>query len=415
MESIVRDILVDQMMQNNFFTDAQHGFVPGRSCMTQLLVVMEEWTRSLQEGEPLDVIYLDFRKAFDTVPHMRLLRKLERYGVGGRLRDWIADFLAGRKQRVVINGKFSTWQEVKSGIPQGSVLGPILFVIYINDLPEVVSCAVKIFADDSKLYNRVKHSSGQESLQQDLEAAGVWSEKWQLLFNVGKCKVLHLGRSNPRTTYVLGAQNIEETTEEKDLGVLVDNQLSFHAHTVKASNKGNQMLGLINRTFYNLDAQTVPTLFKTMVRPHLEYGNIIWGPHFILDQIRIEKVQRRATKLVKDLRDLPYSERLKRLRLPSLQYRRQRGDMIQVYKFLTGKERVQADTFFERAENTTTRGHSLKLKIPLAKSRLRAQVFSTRVANNWNSLPEKVVSSKTVNEFKNQLDKHWSHLKYEHA
>ncbi|KAI8480560.1 hypothetical protein Bbelb_416830 [Branchiostoma belcheri] len=410
MESIIRDKLVEHMMEFNLFTDAQHGFVPGRSCMTQLLVVMEEWTRLLQEGKPLDVVYLDFRKAFDTVPHVRLLRKLERYGVGGNIRNWVEDFLRLRKQRVVVNGQFSSWREVKSGIPQGSVLGPILFVIYINDLPEAVASGIKIFADDSKLYKTVHDKTGEDALQQDLNTVGEWSQAWQLLFNVTKCKVLHLGRTNQKNSYSLGGQTIEETVEEKDLGVTIDNQLSFHSHTAKAANKGNQVLGLIKRTFYNLDKDTVPTLFKTMVRPHLEYGNVIWGPHYSLDQQKVEAVQRRATKLVSGLRELPYSERLKRLRLPSLGYRRRRGDMIQVFKFLTGQERVQADNFFELAGGTT-RGHNFKLKVPLAKSRSRQHVFSVRVIKDWNSLPPTVVSSETVNQFKTRLDRHWEHLK----
>ncbi|XP_019641718.1 PREDICTED: uncharacterized protein LOC109483174 [Branchiostoma belcheri] len=149
-----------------------------------------------------------------------------------------------------------------------------------------------------------------------------------------------------------------------------------------------------------------------MVRPHLEYGNVIWGPHYSLDQQKVEAVQRRATKLVSGLRELPYSERLKRLRLPSLGYRRRRGDMIQVFKFLTGQERVQADNFFELAGGTT-RGHNFKLKVPLAKSRSRQHVFSVRVIKDWNSLPPTVVSSETVNQFKTRLDRHWEHLKYE--
>ncbi|KAI8508803.1 hypothetical protein Bbelb_139020 [Branchiostoma belcheri] len=343
---------------------------------------MEEWTRLLQEGKPLDVVYLDFRKAFDTVPHVRLLRKLERYGVGGNIRNWVEDFLRLRKQRVVVNGQFSSWREVKSGIPQGSVLGPILFVIYINDLPEAVASGIKIFADDSKLYKTVHDKAGEDALQQDLNTVGEWSQAWQLLFNVTKCKVLHLGRTNLKNSYT------------------------------KAANKGNQVLGLIKRTFYNLDKDTVPTLFKTMVRPHLEYGNVIWGPHYSLDQQKVEAVQRRATKLVSGLRELPYSERLKRLRLPSLGYRRRRGDMIQVFKFLTGQERVQADNFFELAGGTT-RGHNFKLKVPLAKSRSRQHVFSVRVIKDWNSLPSTVVSSETVNQFKTRLDRHWEHLKYE--
>ncbi|KAI8500844.1 hypothetical protein Bbelb_216620 [Branchiostoma belcheri] len=415
MESIIRDSLVDHMMRNSLFTDAQHGFVPGRSCMTQLLVCTEAWTRSLQEGNPVDVIYLDFKKAFDTVPHKRLISKMERYGVGGNVCAWIEDFLSNRKQRVVVNNQSSSWKDVKSGIPQGSVLGPILFVIYINDLPESVSCAVKIFADDSKLYGNVKQSNSIEAIQGDLNEVDKWSKLWQLQFNVGKCKVLHLGRSNGKAEYTLGGQKIMETEEEKDLGVIVDNKLTFHSHTARAANKGNQLLGLIKRSFYNLDEHTIPILYKTMVRPHLEYGNVIWGPHFSMDQSKLEKVQTRATRLVPGLALLPYSERLKKLRIPSLQYRRKRGDMIQVFKIVTGQERVRADVFFSFLDSRTTRGHKYKLKVPLAKARVRGQVFSTRIVKDWNSLPEWVVNSKTVNQFKTNLDKHWMHLVFKHV
>ena len=163
--SIVRDQLVEHMMLHNLFCDAQHGFVPRRSCITQFLVTMELWSEILDSGTPIDAIYLDFRKAFDTVPHQRLTRKLKAYGVTGKPLRWIRDFLTGRKQRVVVNGKLSTWADILSGIPQGSVLGPILFVILINDLPDVVRSTVKIFADDTKLFHAVRsliHSTGKE-------------------------------------------------------------------------------------------------------------------------------------------------------------------------------------------------------------------------------------------------------------
>ena len=156
--------------------------------MTQLLVVMEEWSQLLDQGLPVDAIYLDFRKAFDTVPHQRLLRKLEAYGIRGKLLNWIEAFLVGRKQSVVINGTKSSLTDVKSGIPQGSVLGPLLFVVFINDMSSGVTSACKLFADDSKIYGPVSTEVGIQAIQKDLTQLVGWSEKWQMGHNVDKCK-----------------------------------------------------------------------------------------------------------------------------------------------------------------------------------------------------------------------------------
>jgi len=412
LESIIRDILVDHFMVNNLFTDSQHGFVPKRSCTTQLLDVMNDWSLSLERGESVDSVYLDFRKAFDSVPHQRLLVKLKAYGIDGTLLTWMRDFLHQRRQRVVINGSQSPWCEVTSGIPQGSVLGPTLFVVYINDLPDVITSTVKIFADDSKIYRPICSHADQVALQRDLCAVEHWSEIWQLPFNAGKCKILHLGSKNQRAKYTLGGHELEQTRVEKDLGLAVDDQLKFHVNTAAAALKGNQVLGLVKRAFTNLDESSVPILYKCMVRPHLEYANVVWGPHFSTDQKIIERVQHRATRLVPSLKGMPYSSRLRKLKLPTLKYRRERGDMIQLYKIMTKKERIDPESFFELANLDKTRGHCFKIKVPLARSNVRRQSFSARTVRLWNSLPEEVVTANSVNAFKTMLDKFWEHKRY---
>ena len=169
MEKMIRDKLVNHMERNNLFTKSQHGFVSGRSCTTQFLEFMEEATQALDRGEDVDVIYLDFAKAFDKVPHKRLLRKLSGYGIKGKVCNWIKEFLSNRKQRVVINWTKSEWRKVTSGIPQGSVLGPILFLIFINDMPEVLNCCIKLFADDAKLYSPIKEENDRIRMQVGLK------------------------------------------------------------------------------------------------------------------------------------------------------------------------------------------------------------------------------------------------------
>ena len=410
LEGFVRDRLMDHLTETGQLHDAQHGFLRGRSCATQLLASLEDWTQLMEKKEPVDIAYLDFRKAFDSVPHQRLLQKLYDLGIRGALLKWIEAFLTGRRQQVVVNGAKSDPTPVRSGIPQGSVLGPTLFVIFVNDLPECAKCHIKLFADDAKLYTGLRQAGAldQSQMQADLGALANWSATWSLPFNQQKCKVLHLGARNPRLEYSLLGVPIMHVPEEKDLGVVIDEQLKFKKQAATAISKANQILGIIRRSFELLDIQTLPLLFKTLVRPHLEYGNIIWGPFNKEDQRLVERVQRRATRLVPDVRHLPYQERLCKLQLPSLLYRRRRGDVIMMYMLMNGHLNLNKEDFIQAAPSAGTRGHPLKLAKPRAETRTRRNHWSVRVINDWNSLPEDVVLSPSTNTFKNRLDDHWS-------
>lgn len=410
LESIIRDHLLDHFSSTGLLHKAQHGFLPRRSCTSQMMEAVEDWSAAIETGDPVDVAYLDFAKAFDSVPHQRLLSKLWSYGVRGKLLEWIRAFLVGRRQRVVIQGSKSVWVPVTSGIPQGSVLGPTLFTIFVNDVPTQVTNSVMLFADDTKLYCR---APGTARLQDDIDALMRWSEKWLLSFNVSKCRVMHIGSRNPGLSYSLGGTAIEAASEEKDLGIIVDYQLKFHRQTAVAVSKASQMLAVVRRAFANIDGTTLPLLYKTMVRPFLEYGNTIWGPFSKTDQKQLERVQRRATRMVKDIKHRPYQERLRTLGLPSLYYRRRRGDMVTVYQLLHGGIDVPPERFLTRNESESTRGHSWKLRKPRAETLTRRNVFSTRIVNDWNSLPESVVSAETVNGFKTQLDRHWRNIMFE--
>ena len=412
LETLIRDCLMTHLMTEGLLHSDQHGFRPRKSCSSQLLEVLQDWSCSVEHGESVDVLYLDFRKAFDAVPHQRLLRKVESYGISGSLKRWIAAFLQDRSQQVVVRGHSSQWTSVSSGVPQGSVLGPVLFIIYINDLPEVVSSSIKIFADDTKIYRNVSPVSGHMELQADLEAVASWSAKWQLPFNVTKCKSLHVGSQNPCHIYRMGDTNLDQALMEKDLGIHIDSELKFRKQAAAAAAKGNQLLALIKRSFMYISVDTLPVLYKTLVRPHLEYGNLIWGPFNRADQKLIERVQRRATRLVPEIKGLPYPERLRRLGLPSLYYRRRRGDMIAMYQVFNGGMDIQPDEFFSLAPSVGTRGHSMKLRKPQAHSRVRRCTFAVRAINDWNGLPPSVILAPSLNQFKAQIDNHWNRLLY---
>ena len=358
MESIVRDHMLKHLMDNNLLCDNQHGFVPKRDCMSQLLVCLEEWTQQLEDRETIDIIYTDFMKAFDSVAHKRLLVKLRNLGFEGDILKWIESLLTNRIQSVKINDSTSKWSKVLSGIPQGSVIGPLLFIIFINDMPKIIKNSCKLFADDCKVYGG--SSRNNSSLQTDLDSMYNWSKTWQLPFNVTKCKRMHLGKKNELTEYIMGNHQLEETTNEKDLGVYIDNDLKFHLHASKAIKKANRILGTIKNSCSSRDKTFICNLYKTMVRPHLEYGNSIWGPFYKKDIEGVERVQRRATKMAMGLHNTPYQKRLEILKLPSLVYRRRRGDMIQLYKLVNGLYRLELNELVTRA-NSRTRGHQFKL------------------------------------------------------
>lgn len=410
MEKIVRDKVVTHMIANELFTPHQHGFISGRSTVTQLLETIEYWSESLDNGIGVDVAYLDFQKAFDSVPHQRLLRKVNSYGICGEVYNWIEAFLADRKQCVVVNGVKSEWSDVTSGIPQGSVLGPILFTIFINDMPGQTVCPIKLFADDAKIYQRVESVEDCQQIQQDLNKLQEWANKWQLKFHPKKCTILRVGTGHPEYKYYMmdGDTQVElsMTDCEKDLGVYVDDELKFEYHIETVVKKANQMTGLLWRTFEYMDATMFNTLYKSMIRSHLEYAAPVWSPYTWKMAEEIEKVQRRATKRVPGLADLSYEERLRKLGLPTMVFRRLRGDLINTFKYLSGI--YQVTPCLPPVDNSSrTRGHDKKLKKQHAHTDKRRFFFTQRVGDWWNSLPEEVVNAPSVNAFKNRLDHHF--------
>ena len=219
LETNIRDHMMDFLIKHKLINPSQHGFLKARSCLTNVLCFFEEINKWVDEGSPVDVIYLDFQKAFDKVPHQRLLLKLKSHGMGNSIINWIEQWLNDRRQRVVVDGEVSSWKPVLSGVPQGSVLGPILFLVYINDLEEGVTGNILKFADDTKLFRKTKEIGDKQKLQDDIDKLVRWSEKWQMLFNFGKCKCLHTGPGNTGMNYEMGGSILSKTVKEKDLGV----------------------------------------------------------------------------------------------------------------------------------------------------------------------------------------------------
>ena len=346
LETIIRDHMMDFLIKHKLINPSQHGFLKAKSCLTNLLCFLEEITKWVDDGSPVDVIYLDFQKAFDKVPHQRLISKLKSHGMGNSIINWIEQWLPDRRQRVVVDGEVSSWKPVLSGVPQGSVLGPILFLVYINDLEEGVSGKILKFADDTKLFRKVKEIEDNFFLQDDIDKLVKWSEKWQILFNFGKCKCLHTGSGNTGMNCEMGGTILSKTVKEKVLEVTMNANMKLSKLCRIAACKGNQVLGMIRRNITYKEKSLIIPLYKAIVRPHLEYCIQAWNPHLRKDVKTLEKIKRRATKLIPELRDLTYEERLKECGLTTLETRRIMGDQIEVFKILNGYENIDSNIFF---------------------------------------------------------------------
>ena len=286
-------------------------------------------------------------------------------------------------------------------------MGPVLFLIYINDLDANIINNIAKFADDTKLSAPAHNTNSCESLQTDLNKILNWSKIWGMEFNVDKCKSLHIGNNNVNYSYKMNDNLINKTSEQKDLGVIIDNKLTFSKQCVESAKQANKILGFISRTFDYKSKDIILPLYKSLVRPHLEYAVQFWSPSYRKDIEALERVQRRATKLIPTLRNYPYKERLKKLRLFSLEVRRLRGQLIEVFKILNGFDNVKP-SLLTRDENPLTRNNGCKLVGKRFHTDRAKHFFTNKIVKVWNLLPESVVSSLSINQFKNRIDKHFT-------
>ncbi|MCP4652569.1 MAG: hypothetical protein GY858_04205 [Candidatus Omnitrophica bacterium] len=300
----------------------------------------------------VDIIYLDFAKAFDTVSHTKLIQKLGSYGLSGRLLAWIKAYLTGQTQRVFINQSESDSLPVTSGVPQGGVLSTILFLLYVNDLPDfVLNSTIKIFADDVKIYLAFSDPCETDLLRDDLALISQWTKEWQLVLAFLKCEILHLGSKNPRTDYFLGLTKLKSQDSLHDLGIQMSSSLKFSEHCSVTAAKAMQRTSLLFCAFSTTKVQPYIWAFKAYMHPILEYGSPIWNPYLTGDISRLERVQHYFTRRLlarSGHEPLPYQDRLLLFELDSLQLRRLKTDLIYYYKILNDLIPLDPNTFLPK-------------------------------------------------------------------
>jgi ribonucleases P/MRP protein subunit RPP40 len=354
----------------------------------------------VDNGKSVDIFYLDFAKAFDKVPHKRLMVKVKAKGISGKIYNWIEEWLTGRTQSVVVGRAESTDSQVESGVPQGTVMGPPLFTIFIDDIDDVVKLVELLikFADDNKGMKIIESEADREKLQKTLDNLCEWANKWEMQFNVAKCKIMHVGRGNPCYKYYMNGTELQTVDEETDVGVVIHKSLKPTRQCEKAANTARAVLGLVQRNFHYRDRKVYMKLYKQYVRPHLEFSSPAWAPWSVRETELLEAVQKKAVGMVSGLKARTYESRCKELGIQTLTERRQEQDLAQVFRFRNQIGGLNAETMFERIparDGPVTRlaGGGNNLKLPAARLDIRKNSFAVRTVNKWNDLPDQIKAS----------------------
>ncbi|KAL8618799.1 hypothetical protein ACOMHN_000227 [Nucella lapillus] len=407
LEHIVVHSLMEHLETNEILCHQQHGFRKNRSCEAQLLELVEELTSNMVDGLQTDMVILDFAKAFDKVNHSLLLHKIHDYGIKGKTNKWIKSFLSNRRQAVVVDGEKAEFSSVKSGVPQGSVLGPCLFLVYINDLPKNLNSKVRIFADDTAIYSTITADADIKQLQNDLQNLEVWENKWDMAFHPDKCTTLPVSRKeNPiLNEYNLHGHTLATVQSAKYLGVTLQANMEWNKHVDNIVAKAGRTLGFLRRNLKIASTTLREKAYLVFVRPLLEYACSVWDPYLEGEIKQIEAIQRRAARFVTNRyhRTASVTQMLERLGWPSLQQRRQAARLATMYKIHHNLARVDK-TKLEQLPERRCRGHDQHFqRIPTqGANRFRHFSFLPRTIREWDQLPQDTVAVETVDAFRSK-------------
>ena len=412
-ESILKDEMLLHLQRKNLIRGNQHGFLPKKSTQSCLIEIFHDWSLAFNEKQNVDCIFIDFKKAFDSIAHQKLLYKLSLYGFAPLVLNWIKSFLSGRTQQVKLGPYhiLSSIRSCSSGVPEGSVLGPLLFIIFINDLVDMCHYgSLKMYADDATLYARVNTLEDAKKLQADLDNIYHWSIAWQLHLNIKKCLFMRL-RSACKLDHIYSINSIglQQVTHTKLLGVIISQNMSQSLHCDYITSLGRKQVFLLLNAFRYSNLDTMTALYKTYVRPLLEYSTAAWSPHLLSDIDKIESVQRFFTRSLAGMSSLTYCERLSKLGLQSLEERRIFNDCLYIFKLLHGHVNIKFTGLFTFTSNiiftnmALRRNNSLLLYILKFNIDAYEHCFALRAARYWNVLHDNIVLSNSVHSFCNHL------------
>ena len=413
LEHILASNIRKHLDQHNILSQFQHGFRKKHSCETQLLSTIEDLARSLDKREQIDCLILDFSKAFDSVPHQRLLHKLGWYGINGEAHKWIGNWLTGRKQTVMVDGETSEEANVSSGVPQGTVLGPLLFILYINDIGDGTTSTLRLFADDALIYRKISSESDATALQADLDKLIEWSTKWQMRFNPSKCSLLRVARNRNTTkaNYQMMGTTLEQNEHHPYLGVEIASGLEWKQHVNNISNKARRTLNFLQRNLHRCPQKVRKQAYTSLVRPTLEYASTVWDPHHQREITQLEQVQRKAIRFMAKnyRRRASVTEMRTNLGFQTLQARRQTQRLTMLYRVHNQLVCVEMPPCYTPRHTTsqmeTRSNHGEQYTKISTRTDCYKYSFFPRTISAWNQLPSATIQAPSAQSFNNRVSK----------
>ena len=412
LEHVVFSNFISHFEQFHILDNAQHGFRKNRSCVSQLIITINDLADELKKSGQTDAFFLDFSKAFDKVDHEGLLLKLEHNGIRGPPLDWTRSFLIGRNQRVLVEGMESPPTSVLSGVPQGTVLGPLFFLIYINDISKGLTEGTKIrlFADDSLLYRSIKTPNDSAILQKDLDTLQLWEKKWKMEFHPGKCQLLRVtNKISPIiSNYTIHNIPISATDSAKYLGVVIDSKLNWKNHYTNVIKKSNSTLAFLKRNLSKSPEFVKKTCYTTLVRPQLEYASAIWDPHQTTYIDLLEKVQKRGARFVTSNYKMEHGNsqiNLDHLEWPTLEERRLQTKLNIFQKARLELIDIPTDHLIEQTrQSARLGGEGIKYHREFSKINGHIYSFFPHTSHLWSNLPSDIRTCKNIDHFSSAVN-----------